>query len=109
MATPDERAFVVFPRGAVRDDVILANWRNELRVSVNPETGIIFTEDEIQRATQPGTRWYIEADSIDLFGQAAQQRALYFVSQIDPRKANTQFLNQFHGRIWLGPNSRLPA
>ena len=109
MATPDERAFVVFPRGAVRDDVILANWRNELRVSVNPATGAVFTEDEIQLATQPGSRWYIEADSIDLYSQAAQQRALYFVSQIDPRKANTQFLNQFHGRIWLGPNSRLPA
>ena len=109
MATPDERAFVVFARGVVRDDVILAYWRNKLRVSVNPDTGATFTEDEIQRATQPGTRWYIEADSIDLWGQAAQQRALFFVSQIDPRQANTQFLNQFHGPIWLGPDSRLPA
>lgn len=109
MATPDERAFVVFPRGNVRDNIILANWRNELRISTNPATGIVFTEDEIQRATQPGTRWYIEADSIDLWGQAQQQRALFFVSQIDPRKANTQFLNVFHGPIWLGPNSRLPA
>lgn len=109
MATPDERAFVIFPRGAVRDDIILANWRNQLRVSINPVTGSVFTEDEIQRATQPGTRWYIEADSIDLWGQAQQQRALFFVSQIDPRKANTQFLDTFHGRIWLGPDSRLPA
>lgn len=109
MATPNERNFVVFQRGAVRDDVILANWRNELRVSINPATGAVFTEDEVQRATQPGSRWYIEADSIDLFGQAQQQRALGFVSQIDPRKANTQFLNDFHGRIWLGPDSRLPA
>lgn len=109
MATPDERAFVVFPRGSVRDDVILANWRNELRTSINPTTGIVFTEDEVQRATQPGTRWYIEADSIDLWGQAQQQRALFFVSQIDPRRANTQFLDAFHGPIWLGPNSRLPA
>lgn len=109
MALPDERAFVVFPRGHVRDNIILANWRNELRISVNPATGVVFTEDEIQRATQPGSRWYIEADSIDLYSLAAQQRALFFVSQIDPRKANTTFLNQFHGRIWLGPNSRLPA
>lgn len=109
MASPDERAFVVFPRGHVRDNIILANWRNSLRVSLNPATGQPFTEDEIQRATQPGTRWYIEADSIDLYGQAKQQRALFFVSQIDPRKANTQFLNEFHGRIWLGPDSRLPA
>lgn len=109
MATPDERAFVTFPRGSVRDDVILANWRNELRTSINPVTGITFTEDEVQRATQPGTRWYIEADSIDLWGQAQQQRALFFVSQIDPRKANTAFLDNFHGPIWLGPDSRLPA
>lgn len=109
MATPDERAFVVFPRGAVRDDIILANWRNELRVSVNPATGAVFTEDEIQRATQPGSRFYIEADSIDLFGQAYQQRALFFAQQIDPRKANSAMLDQYHGRIWLGPDSRLPA
>lgn len=109
MGSPDERAFVVFPRGAVRDNVILARWRNELRASINPQTGAVFTEDEVQRATQPGTRWYIEADSIDLYGQAAQQRALFYVGQIDPRRANTKFLDKFHGRIWLGPDSRLPA
>ncbi len=109
MTSPDERAFVVLPRGAARDDIILANFRNQLRVSINPKTGTPFTEDEIQRATQPGTRFYIEADSIDLYGQAAQQRALFFATQIDPRQANTQFLDQFHGPIWLGPDSRLPA
>ena len=109
MATPDERAFVVFARGVVRDDIILANWRNELRTSINPSTGLLFTEDEIQRATQPGSRFYIEADSIDLFGQAYQQRALFFSSQIDPRRANTAMLDNYHGRIWLGPDSRLPA
>lgn len=109
MASPDERAFVVFPRGHVRDEIILAHFRNELRVTVNPETGVAFTEDEIQRATAPGTRFYIEADSIDLFGQAVQQRAVFFASQMDPRRANTQFLEQFHGRLWLGPDSKLPA
>jgi len=109
MATPDERAFVVFQRGAIRDTIILAHFRNELRVSVNPVTGLTFTEDEISRATQPGTRFYIEADSIDLFAMAAQQRALFFASQIDPRKANTEFLEQFHGALWLGPDSKLPA
>ncbi len=109
MGTASERNFVVFQRGAVRDDVILANFRADLRTTVNPATGLVFTEDEVQRATQPGSRFYVEADSIDLFGQAQQQRALAFVSQIDPRKANTEFLNRFHGRIWLGPNSRLPA
>lgn len=109
MATPDERAFVIFNRGEVRDNIILSYWRNELRISINPATGLVFTEDEVQRATQPGSRWYIESDAIDLFGQAQQQRALFNVSQIDPRKANTLFLNDFHGRIWLGPESRLSA
>jgi hypothetical protein len=109
MATPDERSFVVIQRGAIRDNIILATFRNELRSSVNPTTGIAFTEDEIARATGPGTRFYIEADAIDLFAMAAQQRALFFASQIDPRRANTQFLEQFHGALWLGPDSKLPA
>lgn len=109
MATADERAFVVFERGDVRDNVILGAWRNTLRASVNPETGVTFTEDEITRATQPGSRFYIEADAIDLYGMARQQRALWFAQQIDPRKANSAFLETFHGRLWLGPDSKLPA
>ena len=47
MAAPDERYFKVFRRGEVRDDVILAAWRNALRDLTNPDTGITFTEDEI--------------------------------------------------------------
>jgi len=109
MGAPDERAFLVYPRGYVRDNVILAHFRNELRTLLNPTTGATFTEDEIQRATAPGTRFYIEADSIDLVGQATQSRALFFATQIDPRKANTAFLEQFHGALWLGENSRLGA
>jgi hypothetical protein len=109
VAGADERSFATFARGHVRDNIILAHFRAELRTLVNPTTGVSFTEDEIQRATGPGTRFYIEADAVDLLGQANQQRAIYFVSQIDPRKANTQFLEQFHGRLWLGDDSKLPA
>lgn len=109
MATPAERSFVVFNRGVVRDDIILAYWRNVLRTSVNPASGQVFTEEQVQLATQPGSRWYIEADAIDLMCQALQQRALSFVAQIDPRRANATFLEMFHGRLWLGENSRLPA
>lgn len=107
--TPDEREFVVFPRGVVRDDIILSYWRNALRVLVNPDTGTVFTEDEIARATQPGSRFYIEADSIDQYGQAMQARALFFAEQIRPNRSNTEFLEGFHGALWLGENSRLPA
>lgn len=109
MAAADERAFVVFPRGHVRDNIVLAHFRAELRTLINPVTGAVFTEDEVQRATAPGTRFYIDADAIDLMGMANQQRALFYVSQIDPRRANTEMLEQFHGRLWLGENSRLPA
>lgn len=109
MAAADERSFVVFPRGHVRDNIILAHFRAELATLTNPSTGAAFTQDEIKRATGPGTRFYIDADSIDLLGMANQQRALFYVSQIDPRKANTQMLEQFHGRLWLGDDSKLPA
>jgi hypothetical protein len=109
-SAPDERLFVVFPRGHVRDRVILDAFRNRLRaVSANPETGVPFTEDEIARATQPGSRFYIDADAIDLYGQATQSRALIFADQLDVRRANSTFLRELHGPAWLGPDSVLPA
>jgi hypothetical protein len=109
MASPSERSFRTWPRGHVRDNIILASFRADLRALTNPQTGVVFSEDEIQRATAPGSRFYIEADSIDLLGQAQQARAAFFASQIDPRSANTEFLESFHGRLWLGPDSKLPA
>lgn len=109
MTAPDERNFTTFTRGHVRDNIILESYRNSLRNLVDPATGQAFTEDEIQRATQPGTRFYIEADSVDLLGMSTQQRALYFSDQIDPRRANTGMLEDQHGRSWLGPDPRLDA
>lgn len=109
MTVPDERRFTTFIRGVVRDDIILAAFRNSLRNLVNPETGVVFTEDEIQRATQPGSRFYIEADAVDLYSQSMQARAIWLASQIDPRLANTTYLEDYHGRLWLGEDSRLEA
>ncbi len=108
MAQRDERRFTVFDRGAIRDGIILTSMRNSMRALSNPTTLLPFTEDEITRATQPGSRFYIEADAIDLWAQAGQQRALFFANQIDPRTANTQFLRLFHARIWLGDPEPLP-
>lgn len=108
MTAPDERKFKVFRAGQVRD-TILASWRNSLRALTNPDTGGPFTEDQIRVATQPGSRFYIEADAIDVASQANQARALFFADQTDPRKANTDFLTQQHGRLWLGEDSQLPA
>jgi hypothetical protein len=109
MSTPNDQAFKVHPRGYVRDNVILAHFRNSLRTIPNPATGQPFTEAEIQRATGPGTRFYIEADAIDLLGQAHQQRAQHLAAQVDPRRANTQMLEKIHGELWLGPEPRLRA
>jgi len=109
MPTSDERLFSTFRRGQVRDDVLLAAFRDALRNLVNPDTGLVFTEDEIAAATQPGTRFYIEADSIDLQTQAYQARSLFLSDQLRPTRSNTDFLDNVHGRLWLGLNSRLEA
>lgn len=108
MTRPDERRFVLFPRGQVRDEMILAHWRNELRLQVNPDTGAAFTEDEILRITQPGSRYYIEADAIDLYGQAIQSRDSYLVDQFIPRRAASTFLQNVHGPLWA-PEGKLAA
>jgi len=109
MPTTDERKFAYFRAGEIRDNVLLASWRNSLRTLVNPDTGVYFTEDEIQRATQPGSRFYIEADAIDLLAQVYQSKSLFFADQARPTRANTSFLNEFWGPLWLGEDSRFDA
>ena len=109
MVAPDEREFQTFARGHIRDNVILAAFRESLRGLTNPETGLVFTEDEIERSTQPGSRFYIEADAIDIMGQAYDARALFFADQIDPERASDDFLDLQHGRFWFGLDSRLDA
>lgn len=100
MARADERKFIVFPRGQVRDEIILSAFRIALRQLINSDTGTFFTEDEIARVTAEGGRFYIEADAIDLYGQAAQARALFFADQVDPRRAATPYLENVHGNLW---------
>jgi len=109
MTAPDERRFAVHPRGWIRDNVILQTFRNHLRTLTNPDTGATFTEDEIARATQPGSRFYIEADAIDVLGQMWQRRGSWFADQVRPSRSNGDFLEGFHGELWLGTNPRLSA
>jgi hypothetical protein len=107
MTTPDERAFVTFPRGQVRDEM-LSFFRNGLRQLKDPETGLVFTEEDVRLATQPGSRIYIEFDAIDLFGQAAQTRARFTAQQADPRRATSSWLRAYWVPLWL-PDGPLPA
>ena len=96
---PNERAFAYFRRGEVRDE-ILTEFRIGLRSLINPETGVAFTEDEIARATQVGSRFWIEADAIDLIGQAQQSRALFLADQVRMDRASTNWLVGHHGDLW---------
>jgi uncharacterized phage protein gp47/JayE len=109
ITAPDERKFKLFKRGEIRDGVILRAWRNSLRAQVNPETGLVFTEDEISRATQRGSRFYMEADAIDLLGQSQQGRSMFLVNQMRPNRSNGEFLMDYHSELWLGANALLPA
>jgi len=109
MVAQSERQFAIFNRDQIRDEIILPAFRNYLRDQINPETGALFTEDEITQATQVGSTFWIEADSIDLVGQAEQARALFFGDQIRPKRANTAFLEDYHARRWLGEDARLAA
>lgn len=108
MALSEDRKFATFRRGKVRDDIILARFRNTLRGKINPDSGQPFTEDEIAVITQEDSRFFIEADAIDLYGQAIQSRALWFANQIHPARAASGFLKSFHGNLWL-PDGFLPA
>jgi len=108
MTTPSERKFITFSRGQVRD-IILTSFRNSLRTMTDPDTGATFTEDKVTQITQPGSRFYIEADSIDIVTQAKQASGLYLSGQFRPKWANGDMLEKMWGEVWLGEDPRLPA
>ena len=101
-----ERAFPVFARGEQRDQMLEA-WRAGLRELRNPDTGQPFTEDEIATATARRSRWWAEADAVDLVLQAGQRRALVVSDAVRIDRAGTGFLETYHGPAW--GEDRLPA
>ena len=100
LAAPVDREFRILQRGHVRDNVVLANFRQGLRALTNPETGLPFTEDEIARATREKSRWYVEAQAIDDCGQGEQRNALYMADQIRVERASSSWLVNYHGRLF---------
>lgn len=100
MTAPADREFATLPRGWTRDRIILANFRAGLLDQTNPETGTKFTPDEIARATQVGSRWWIEADGIDMQAQLQQREGIYLSDQGRPERANSEFLLNMHGKTW---------
>lgn len=99
MTTPNEREFAVFRRGEIRED-ILRFFRNGLRNLVDPQTLEPFTEDTIRRATTAGSRFYTEADAIDLACQGIQKRDEFLAQQMRIDRAGTAFLKNFHASQW---------
>jgi uncharacterized phage protein gp47/JayE len=107
MTAPATREFATRAAGEIRE-LGLSIFRAGLRNRTNPETGQLFTEDEIARATQAGSRWYREMQAIDDFGQGEQRRALFLADQLQIDRASTAWLENYHAQIW-DPDGRLPA
>lgn len=99
VAPAPERAFITFPRGEVREDVLIS-FRTSLRQLVNPETALPFTETEIATATGQLSRWWREADAVDLVLLSGQARALFFADQVRPDRAASPWLRNYHGELW---------
>lgn len=105
--TPAKSTFRVFRAGELRD-FMLSYFASGLRRRVNPETGVLFTEDEIAAVVAKGSRWWIEADAIDHIMQGEQYRALYLADQLQVDRACTAWLEHYHGPMWT-PEGRLKA
>lgn len=94
-----ERHFRIFARGDIRSD-ILTSWRVSLRTLTNPDTGLAFAEDEIAAATAEQSRFWIEADAIDLAMLSNQSNGLYLADQVRVRRAATAWLVSYHAEQW---------
>jgi hypothetical protein len=105
-AAAPERAFTTFQRGELREE-ILASFRFGLRKQTNPATGLPFSEEDVAAATAKFSRWWNEADAVDVVLQPGQARALWLTDQIDPRTAGTSWLEGLHATLWKAP--KLPA
>lgn len=101
-ATAPERHFVTYSRGEIRED-ILASWRVHLRNLTNPDTKLPFTETEIATATASHSRYWIEADAIDLALLGHQSNSRFLADQVAVQKASTAWLENFHGPQWGAP------
>lgn len=86
-----DREFPSFARGEIRETILEA-FRASLR-----ELGV--DEITIRRATSVKARDWVEADSIDLIGQAIQRRGDFLAQQVNPERAASPFLYNFHSRL----------
>lgn len=105
-STPTEREYQTFRRGEKREDQ-LRDLREGLRQLTDPETGLPFTEDALRRATAKGSRFWREAESIDLIVMGIQRKDEFLAQQLRIDRAGSGFLRGYHSVLWGEPY--LPA
>ncbi len=105
-AAPVDTFYPVLARGQIREQM-LRERRYGLRSLVNPDTNQPFTDSEIALATNDKSDDWRRAEALDAVLFVMQQRGLHVAQQIDPRRANTSMLKNFHGALW--DESFLPA
>lgn len=106
-ALAPERQFPIYDRGESRE-LLLGLYRSSLYGKINPDTGQVFTPEEIATATARESSKAIEADGLDLLLLSAQQRGLWLADQVRPDRASTASLKNLWGPLWL-PEGYLQA
>lgn len=79
---------------------MLRDYREGLRLQINPETGTFFTEDEIRRATAKGGRFWKEFDGLDLVLLGVQKHDEFLANQIRIDRAGSAWLRSYHFPLW---------
>lgn len=97
--TPAEREYATYRRGELRESQ-LRDLREGLRLLLDPDTGQPFTDDGLRRATAKGTRFYREADAIDLVLLGVQKKDEFLAQQLRIDRAGSGFLRAYHGPLW---------
>lgn len=94
--------FERFQPGEIREQM-LGSFRESLRRLPDPVTGVAASEDVIRQSTMEDSRYWVEANDLDLVLLGVQRREFFVGQQIDPRLASSAFLENFHG-----PAAKLP-
>lgn len=98
-AVAPERHFRFYGRGEIREE-ILTSFRFHMRSLTSPDTGQAFDETDIAVATARKSRFWIEADAIDLALLGNQNNSLFFADQVRIDRAGSSFLRNFHAVQW---------
>lgn len=79
---------------------MLRDYREGLRLTVDPDTGQDFTEDTIRRVTARGSSFYRRSDALDIVLLGVQKKDEFFAQQVRIDRAASAFLYGYHGRLW---------